>query len=225
MHTDEMMQAMRNVLYRHLLTVAVLTAAMACTSPTASSDERGGAAPFTVVALGDSLTAGPGLAAAQTWPGLLEQRIRQGGQSHRMVNAGISGDTTAGARRRLDGVLTADTGVLIVALGANDGLRGVPTEEVRSNLAAIIERAQGRGIKVLLCGMQSLPTRGWEYTLAFHRIFPELAQQYRVPLMPFLLAGVVGNAELNLSDGIHPNAAGMRRIADEIWPYLEPLLQ
>jgi acyl-CoA thioesterase I len=202
-----------------------LAAAPACESPTTSPGDTRGVTPFTIVALGDSLTAGPGLSAAQTWPSLIEQRMRREGYRHRMVNAGVSGDTTAGAFRRMDAALTPDTGLLIVAMGANDGLRGVPVEEVRRNLAAIIERAQGRGIRVLLCGMQTLPTRGWDYTLAFHRMFPDLAQQYNVPLMPFLLAGVVGDPELNLGDGVHPNAAGMQRIADAMWPYLEPLLR
>ena len=223
--SDQMLDALRDLIRLRLLTVPVMTAALACTSPTASSDENRPVTSFTIVALGDSLTAGPGLSANQTWPSLLQQRMQQQGYPHRMVNAGISGDTSAGALRRLDSVLTPDTGVLIVAIGANDGLRGVPTEEVRRNVAEIIERAQRRGIRVLLCGMETLPVRGWEYTLAFHRIFPELAQQYNVPLMPFLLTGVVGNAELNLADGVHPNAAGMRRIADEMWPYLEPLLR
>jgi acyl-CoA thioesterase I len=217
------MREVRDLL-RTLLAVPVMTA-VACTSPTASSDETSGVASFTVVALGDSLTAGPGLTAEEAWPALLQRRVRDAGYAHRIVNAGVSGDTTAGALRRLDPALTPDTGLLIVALGANDGLRGIPPDEVRANLAEIIERAQRRGIRVLLCGMGALPVRGWEYTLAFHRIFPELAEQYGVPLMPFLLAGVVGNAELNLGDGVHPNAAGMRRIADGMWLYVEPLLR
>jgi acyl-CoA thioesterase I len=220
-----MIDTVRNLIRASVLAVPVLAGVGACGSPTASSDNRPGIAPFTIVALGDSLTAGPGLSSAQAWPSLIQARMRREGYPHRMVNAGVSGDTTAGALRRLNDALTPDTGLLIVAMGANDGLRGVPTEEVRENLAAIIERAQGRGIRVLLCGMQALPTRGWEYTLAFHRIFPELAQQYDVPLMPFLLAGVVGNPEFNLGDGVHPNAAGMQRIADAMWPYLEPLLR
>jgi acyl-CoA thioesterase I len=216
-------------LLRHLIRTAALAlpvvAVAGCDSPTASSDDLRAVRAFTIVALGDSLTAGPGLTPAQTWPSLLHERMRREGYPHRVVNAGVSGDTTAGALRRLDAALTADTGLLIVALGANDGLRGVPVDEVRQNLAAIIERAQERNIRVLLCGMQSLPTHGWEYSLAFHRIFPELAARYDVPLMPFLLAGVVGNPDLNLGDGVHPNAAGMQRMADAMWPYVEPLLR
>jgi acyl-CoA thioesterase-1 len=181
--------------------------------------------PPIVVALGDSLTAGWGVAADEAYPSLLQARIRAENHPHRVVNAGVSGDTTAGALRRLDSSLDPDTRVLIVALGANDGLRGVPIDQVRGNLSTIIERAQARGIRVLLCGMETPPTRGWDYTIAFHRIFPDLAARYQVPLMPFLLTGVVGEPSLNLPDGFHPNAAGYRRIAQAIWPYLEPLLR
>lgn len=178
-----------------------------------------------VVALGDSLTAGPGLRESEAWPALIQERIRTGGLPHRMVNAGVSGDTTADGLARLDRALVPGTAVLIVALGANDGIRGVPVAEVERNLATIIERVQARNIRVLLCGIEALPNRGWEYTLEFHQVFPRLAARYSVPLMPFLLAGVVGRAELNLADGWHPNAAGMRVMADNIWPHLEPLLR
>jgi acyl-CoA thioesterase I len=224
MHQKSMIDVLRNLIRTAALALPVVVAT-GCESPTATSEGGRTVRAFTIVALGDSLTAGPGLTPAQTWPSLLHERMRREGYPHRMVNAGVSGDTTAGALRRLDAALTPDTGLLIVALGANDGLRGVPVDEVRQNLAAIIERAQARGLRVLLCGMQSLPTHGWEYSLAFHRIFPELAAQYDVPLMPFLLAGVVGSPDLNLGDGVHPNAAGMQRMADAMWPYVEPLLR
>ena len=178
-----------------------------------------------VVALGDSLTAGPGLNASETYPSLLQTRARAAGYPHAFVNAGVSGDTSQDAVRRLDAALVRDTRVLIVALGANDGLRGVPISTIRRNLEVVIERAQSRNIRVLLCGMETPPTRGWQYTLDFHRLFPDLAGRYGVRLMPFLLLGVVGDANYNLGDGVHPNAAGMRVIADAMWPYLEPLLK
>ena len=178
-----------------------------------------------VVALGDSLTAGPGVAADATYPAVLQDRIRAEGYPHRVINAGVSGDTSADALRRLDAALVENTAVLIVALGANDGLRGVPVAQMKRNLSEIIRRAKSDEIRVLLCGMETPPTRGWDYTVAFHRAFPELAAEYEVPLVPFLLTGVVGNPDLNLGDRIHPNAAGARRIAETIWPYLEPLLQ
>lgn len=203
---------------------AVLFAAVtACNSSGPTRSDSG--EPPKVVALGDSLTAGPGLQPDETLPARLQERIRSAGFPHVVVNAGVSGDTTADAVARLDRALLPGTSVLIVALGANDGLRGVPVASIRGNLQRIIERAQGRGIRVLLCGMETPPSRGWNYALDFHRIYPELAQRYSVPLMPFLLAGVIGRVELNLEDGWHPNAAGARVMADNMWPYLEPLLR
>jgi acyl-CoA thioesterase-1 len=178
-----------------------------------------------VVALGDSLTAGPGLRPEEAYPSRLQERIRAAGLPHLVVNAGVSGDTTTGALARLDRALVPHTAVLIVALGANDGLQGVPAATVSQNLDRIIERAKARGIRVLLCGMETPPTRGWQYTLEFHQIYPDLARRHAVPLMPFLLAGVVGRADLNLEDGWHPNAAGAQTIADRLWPHLEPLLR
>jgi acyl-CoA thioesterase I len=178
-----------------------------------------------VVALGDSLTAGPGLAPDEAYPAVLQERLRAEGFRHRVINAGVSGDTSADALRRVDAALVEHTRVLIVALGANDGLQGAPVAEMKRNISAIIERAKERGIRVLLCGMETPPTRGWDYTVAFHRAFPELAVQHAVTLVPFLLTGVVGNPDFNLGDRIHPNAAGARRIAETIWPYLKPLLE
>jgi acyl-CoA thioesterase I len=177
-----------------------------------------------VVVLGDSLTAGPGLRAEEAYPALLQRKATDAGYPHRIVNAGVSGDTTSDALRRLDRALEPEARVLVIALGANDGLRHAPVEQVRANLTQVIERGRGRGLRILLCGMETPPTHGWQYTLDFHRIFPDLAAQYNLPLMPFLLAGVVGDPNLNLGDLAHPNAAGMRIIADAMWPYLEPLL-
>jgi acyl-CoA thioesterase-1 len=199
--------------------------ALACTSdsPTRPAADRPAATPV-VVALGDSLTAGPGIRPGETYPARLQERIRAAGLPHTVLNAGVSGDTTAEALARLDRALVSGAEVLIVALGANDGLRGVPVVTVERNLETIIERTQARGIRVLLCGMETPPTHGWEYTLAFHRIFPDLARRHQLPLLPFLLSGVVGRPEMNLEDGWHPNAAGAQRIAENIWPYLEQML-
>jgi acyl-CoA thioesterase-1 len=214
---------------RSLLLAAVI-AALGCDgstlAPTAPEAPSAPAPPTPfVVALGDSLTAGPGLRADQTYPAILQQRVTAAGYPHRVINAGVSGDTSADALRRFDSAVVPNTRVVILALGANDGLRGVPVESMRQNLAATIERAQARDIRVLLCGMETPPTRGWDYTLAFHRVFPELAARYSVPLMPFLLNGVALNPDFNLEDGFHPNAAGHRRMAENMWPYLEPLLR
>lgn len=178
-----------------------------------------------VVALGDSLTAGPGLSQGETYPALLERRARAAGYRHRFLNAGVSGDATADAVRRLDAALPRDARVLIVALGANDGLRGVPIATIRRNLETILDRAQVRDLRVLLCGMETPPVHGWQYTLDFHTLFPDLAGRYRVPLMPFLLFGVAGDPDYTLGDRVHPNAAGHEVIAETMWPYLEPLLR
>lgn len=178
----------------------------------------------TIVALGDSLTSGHGLASPdQAYPAVLDRMLQANGLPFTVVNRGVSGDTTADAVRRLDASLRANPSIVIVALGANDGLRGIPVSRVRANLEAIIEAAQARGAAVLLCGMEALPLNGWEYTVEFHRLFPSLAAKYQVPLVPFLLTGVVGNQEMLLPDFIHPNAAGATHMARTIWPYLQSL--
>ena len=141
-----------------------------------------------------------------------------------MVNAGVSGDTSSGAVRRLERALDGDVRVLIVALGANDGLRGVPVARLTGNLSRIIEVAQARDISVLLCGMEALPIHGWGYSVAFHNAYRDLAARYQVTLVPFILMNVIGNPELMQPDRAHPNAEGARTIADNIWPYLKALL-
>ena len=193
-------------------------------SPTGPGGGSSQATPV-VVFLGDSLTAGFGLPAAEGYPSLLLQRATAAGYPHRFVNAGITGDTTADGLRRFDAAVISDTRVLVLALGANDGLQGVPVATVKRNLTDIIERAQRRGIRVMLAGMEAPPTRGLQYSVDFHFIYPDLASQFSLTLMPFMLAGIFGDPALNLSDGFHPNAAGMRVLASSMWPYLEPLLQ
>lgn len=210
---------------RALVTAACLVGACGGNSSISPSTANPPAVTPLVVALGDSLTAGPGLKAEEAYPALLQERIRSAGYPHRVVNAGVSGDTTTDALRRLDAALVPDTSVLIVAVGANDGLRNVPVATIRRNLSEIIERAQARNVKVLLCGMETPPVNGWQYTVDFHKIFPDTAAKHNVPLMPFLLLGVAGDPDYNLGDRVHPNAAGMRVIANTMWPYLEPLLR
>lgn len=177
-----------------------------------------------IVALGDSLTSGRGIGRTHAFPSLLQARLNEAGYDYQVINNGISGDTTAGALKRLGAALDGDVRVLIVALGANDGLRGVPVRQLKSNLAQIIEAAQRRGISVLLCGMEALPVHGWDYSVSFHRAYEELAAQYHVPLVPFLLMHVIANPDLMQRDRIHPNESGARAIAEDIWPYLVPLL-
>ena len=206
-----------------LLTAALVACGGKSESP--SPTAPGGGTSQVVVFLGDSLTAGFGLPAPEAYPSLLQQRAAAAGYPHRFVNAGVTGDTTADGLRRFDSAVISDTRVLVLALGANDGLQGVPVATVKRNLADIIDRAQRRGIRVMLAGMEAPPTRGLQYSADFHFIYPDLASQFSVPLMPFMLAGIFGDPALNLADGFHPNAAGMRVLAASMWPYLEPLLQ
>jgi acyl-CoA thioesterase I len=177
-----------------------------------------------IVVLGDSLTAGLGLDERSSFPALIQQRLNERNLNYAVVNAGVSGDTSAGGLRRLEWSLQGDPRVLIVALGGNDGLRGLPPDDLKKNLAAIIERARSAGVEVLLAGMEAPPNNGPEYTARFRRIYRELADEYDVPLIPFLLEGVAGEPALNQADGIHPNPAGARRVADTVWTALEPLL-
>lgn len=183
------------------------------------------AAERVIVALGDSLTAGLGVGQEEAYPALLEARLRREGRGYRVVNAGVSGDTSAGGRRRVDWVLRSKPEIVILALGANDGLRGLPVDELRDNLEAIVRRLQAAGVRILLVGMRVPPNYGDNYARAFAAVFPAVARRTGVPLAPFLLDGVAGNARLNQPDGIHPTAEGQRVIADKLWPYLRPLLQ
>jgi len=178
-----------------------------------------------LVALGDSLTAGLGVAADEAYPARLEARLRREGFDYRVVNAGVSGDTAAAGLRRLDWVLRAAPEVVIVALGANDGLRGQDPRATRDSLERIVARLRRAGARVLLAGMRVPPNYGPEFARAFARVFPEVARRQTVPLMPFLLEGVAADPRLNQADGIHPNAAGHQAIADRLWPYLRPLLR
>ena len=178
-----------------------------------------------VVVLGDSLTAGLGLNADEAFPALLQRRLDTAGLKYHVVNAGVSGDTSAGGLSRLDWALDGDVRVLIVALGGNDALRGLPVVELRHNLSAIIERAQARHINVILAGMEAPPNFGRSYIVEFHQVYPDLARQYRVAFLPFLLEGVAGVESLNQRDGIHPTEEGARLVADNVWAVLRPVLE
>jgi acyl-CoA thioesterase-1 len=178
-----------------------------------------------IIVLGDSLTAGLGLDITQSFPSVLQHRLDTEGYEYEVINAGVSGDTSAGGLRRLDWALQDGTPkVLIVALGGNDGLRGLPPEQLESNLAAIIERGQKRGLRVILAGMEAPPNFGADYTQRFRTVYQTLAERYNVPLIPFLLQGVAGNAALNQPDGIHPNTRGAQLVADLVWRALQPEL-
>jgi acyl-CoA thioesterase I len=178
-----------------------------------------------IAVLGDSLTAGLGIAKTASYPALLQERLDAAGLDFEVVNAGVSGDTSAGGLARLDWALDGDVRILIVALGGNDGLRGLAASELRANLAQIIERAQARGITVILAGMEAPPNYGRDYIVSFHKVFPALAATYHVPLVPFLLQGVAGDEALNQRDGIHPTIAGARIVADNVWAILKPIAE
>jgi acyl-CoA thioesterase-1 len=229
---------------RGLLLIALGMLAAACGSPTRNHVDQaagqagtagpgsraGGAAEPTaasrprVVALGDSLTAGLGLSPDQAWPALVQEKIDEAGLDVEVVNAGVSGDTTAGGLRRLDWALDGDVKVLVLELGANDGLRGLPVEQMRNNLSQIIATARDRDIAVLLCGMEAPPNFGPEYTREFRQVYRDLADRHDVAFVPFFLDGIAGSAALNQADGIHPNEEGTRRVADLVWRSLQPLL-
>ncbi|HTQ78833.1 MAG TPA: arylesterase [Thermoanaerobaculia bacterium] len=179
----------------------------------------------TVIFLGDSLTAGLGLEEAQAFPALLSDRFAASNLPLHVINAGVSGDTTAGGLRRLDWLLGQKPKIVVLGLGANDALRGAPTEEIEQNLREIIRRCQARGAEVLLLGMRIPPNYGPDYTGRFSALYPRIAKEMGVPLVPFLLAGVGGIPELNQADGIHPTAVGQRKVADNVYPYLSELVR
>jgi acyl-CoA thioesterase-1 len=177
-----------------------------------------------IVTFGDSLTAGYGVTPSEAYPGRLHARLASEGYRYRIVNAGVSGDTTAGGLRRVDWALSVKPAIAIVALGANDGLRGQNVTEMERNLERIVERFQSGGARVLLAGMKLPPNYGGRYAGDFERAFAHAASRRGVVLMPFLLEGVGGDPSLNFPDGIHPTAEGHRIIADRLWPYLVPML-
>lgn len=191
--------------------------------PPAAEASREAGAPL-VVFLGDSITAGYGLPQEEAYPAILERRLRAAGFPVRIVNAGVSGDTTAGGLRRLDWVLGERPAVLVVGLGANDALRGQPLESVEANLRAIVDRGRAAGAAVLLLGMRIPTNYGREYAEGFAALYPRVAKSLGVPLVPFLLEGVGGRATLNLEDGLHPNARGQEIVADNVYPYLRKAL-
>ena len=172
--------------------------------------------------LGDSLAVSP--SPGESFPARLQTRIAAAALRWSVTNAGVSGDTTADGLRREDPLLATDVGIMVLELGANDGLRGLPTTTIDENLTAIVGLAQRRNIRVLLCGMETPPSHGLDYSLAFHFVFPTVAQRFSVPLVPFLLNGVALDPALNGADGVHPNAAGAERIAETVWAYLRPML-
>jgi acyl-CoA thioesterase-1 len=226
---------MRRLLFH--LVIPMLLAGVACSQPDAVQTQAephvASSAPVDqpaptgaprIVFLGDSLTAGYGLAKEASVPSLIQQRLRESGYPHEVVNAGVSGDTSAGGLSRLDWSLEGDVEILVIELGANDGLRGLPVASLKKNLSEIITRAQARGIRVVLTGMEAPPNFGAAYTAEFREVYRQLARELDVIFVPFYLEGVAGIARLNIEDGIHPNAEGSRIIEKTVWSALEPLL-
>ena len=177
-----------------------------------------------VVVLGDSLTAGLGLPETEAFPAVLQRTIDEAGYKFDVVNAGVSGDTSAGGMRRLDWALDGDVKVLVLALGANDGLRGLPVDQLKRNLEQIIASAKKRQITVVLAGMEAPPNYGPEYTSGFRNVYSSLAREQGLVLIPFLLDRVAGVSALNQGDGIHPNRQGAEILADTVWQALRPVL-
>jgi acyl-CoA thioesterase-1 len=176
------------------------------------------------VALGDSLTAGLGLSQDEAYPALLQRKVNEKGYPHEVINAGVSGDTSADGLRRVNWALEGNVRLVILALGGNDGLRGLPPAQMKSNLQGIIHRVRQRGIPLLLVGMEAPPNYGEDYANAYRQVFRDLARENTLPFVPFLLDGVAGVPRLNQADSIHPSSAGAARIADHLWPEVEKML-
>ncbi len=178
-----------------------------------------------IIAFGDSLTAGFGLAEKESYPYLLQEKLKADGFDFEVVNAGVSGDTTLGGLERADWVLEQENAkILILELGANDLLRGVPVDKMKANLEKIIVKAKAKNIRVLLCGMLAPPTMGAQYQRDYVKAFPDLATEHKVEFLPFLLDGIALNKELNQADGIHPNPRGTQIMTENIYAALKPML-
>lgn len=184
------------------------------------------AAPKVILFYGDSLTAGYGLSPEEAFPALVEKKLNKSEKKVRVVNAGLSGETSAGGLTRLDWVIRQHIDIFILELGANDGLRGLPLEQTQKNLQQIIDKVKAKfpNVKIVIAGMMVPPNMGPEYTTKFRTIFPELAKKNRATLIPFLLQDVAGDEKLNLSDGIHPNPEGHKIVADNVVKIIQPLL-
>lgn len=179
----------------------------------------------TLLVVGDSISAAFGMDTRQGWVALLEKRLDEQGFDHQVVNASISGDTSAGGAARLPALLAEhQPELVIIELGGNDGLRGQPPAQLQQNLAAMVQASQQKGAQVLILGMQLPPNYGQRYTTAFAAVFPQVAGEFSVPLVPFVLEGVGGVPEMMQADGIHPTAEAQSRLLENVWPTLKPLL-
>jgi len=182
--------------------------------------------PKVLLFYGDSLTAGYGNSPEDAFPALVQKALNEKGKAYKVVNAGLSGETSAGGLSRLDWVLRQPISVFVLELGANDGLRGLPLDQTKKNLQAIIDKVSSKnpGVKIVIAGMLVPPNMGPDYTTEFKKIFPELARKNNATLIPFLLKDVAGNEKLNIADGIHPNIEGHKIVAQTVLKIIEPLL-
>ena len=212
------------VIFAIALGVSIFSAAIVAQPPSPSA---AAASTKTVVFLGDSLTAGLGVQPTEAFPALVGEKIREAGLPYQVENAGLSGDTSAGGLRRIDWLLQRRIDLLVLELGANDGLRGLDLKSMKTNLQSIIDKTKAKNpqVRIVLAGMQVPPNLGAEYTSGFQRVFNDLARENNATLIPFLLEGVGGHRELNQQDLIHPSPAGHRIIADLVWRTLEPILR
>jgi acyl-CoA thioesterase I len=177
-----------------------------------------------ILAFGDSLTAGFGVGVKESYPSRLQDLLKKNGFPHKVINAGVSGDTTAGGLRRINWLMKQKPQIVILELGANDALRGLPIPPMESNLSDIIEICKKQNTKVLLVGMKAPPNYGEEYSSKFEETFYKLAKKFKTPLVPFLLEGVAAKREHNQGDGIHPTSEGYKIVVKTVWEYLKPML-
>jgi acyl-CoA thioesterase I len=218
------------MILRHFYLSALAAIAIGCEGAkdeVASTPDSSAVRKQSVLFLGTSLTAGYGIDPDQAYPALIQSKIDSSGLPYRVINAGVSGETSAGALRRVDWLLQQPLAVLVVETGANDGLRGLPTDSLKANLHAILKRAKELqpSVKLVLIGMRIPPNYGRTYSQSFEAIYPELAREFGATLVPFLLDGVGGISSLNQPDGVHPTAQGQRKMAETVWRVLEPVLR
>ena len=179
-----------------------------------------------IIAFGDSLTAGFGLAEKESYPYLLQQRLKAEGYNYEVINAGVSGDTSLGGLERIDWVLEMENvEILVLELGANDLLRGLPVAKMKENLSTIIKKAKAKNVQILLCGMLAPPNMGAKYQREYTSVFPDLASEYKTAFLPFILEGIALDPKLNQGDGIHPNAEGAKKMTETVYSSLKPLFK
>jgi len=220
------------MILRSLALSGVVAALAACDQPREETPATPPASGTTLTSpailfLGTSLTAGYGLTPEEAYPALIQQKIDSAGLDYRVINAGVSGETSAGALRRVDWLFQQPISMLVLETGANDGLRGLPVDSLRANIDAILRRAKRLqpSVKLALIGMRMPPNYGRDYSRRFEEIYPDVARAHGATLVPFLLAGVGGVSQLNQADGVHPTAEGQRQMAETVWRVLEPELK